>query len=541
MAHSLKEVDYVIIGSGPSGCTLARMLSEDYSVLLLEAGPYSQNDPLIKASNPMVYQLAKAQYFWQESTVPQQCANNAEMDYVGGRIIGGSSSVNGGIYFRGSRDLYERWEQLTGDSAWSPDNVVELAKQFENYVGASENQNARGHNGPLDIRQLQLDPANPAFPAVETIWSGIQAASAAAGVPVPTVQDPNVQPAPEVPPICNYINLQITQKTNQANFGERESAWTSMLEDIVDVHPKKPYAKGKQGRKLYVLFSATALNIEFKGKKAHAVTFLYEGKRITVEACCKVIVTAGLNTPQLLQTSGVGNPDILANAGIKTIINNPNVGARLRDHPSFQTIFAVPPDQFLPPDQFTMFVSGAFLPDPRPGKDKTKRAIQFVGFLIPGTGLFILVGYLLESKSVGSVTAIRSDPLSQALPNYNMLCDPDDVDLIKAAYQTYVMAFINAVLAKNYFPIQPSMQELQSEEALEGFIRRNIQTSYHYSESVRMATKENGGAVDSTGHVYGAKNLVVADNTIQPIINNGNTQFHSYLLAWKIGQDLLCE
>lgn len=105
------------------------MLSEDYSVLLLEAGPYSQNDPLIKASNPMVYQLAKAQYFWQESTVPQQCANNAEMDYVGGRIIGGSSSINGGIYFRGSRDLYERWEQLTGDSAWSPDNVVELTKQ----------------------------------------------------------------------------------------------------------------------------------------------------------------------------------------------------------------------------------------------------------------------------------------------------------------------------------------------------------------------------------------------------------------------------
>lgn len=539
MSLSLKKVDYIIVGSGPAGSILARKLSDNNSVLLLEAGPYAQNDPLIKQSNPLGLQLAKAQYFWEESTIPQQCANNLELDYTGGRVLGGSSSINGGIYFRGSRDLYEIWQQLTGDDAWSPDNVVKFAKQFENYVGSSEDQSARGHGGLLDVRQLQLDPNNPAFPAVNTIWTGIQAASTQAGVDVPTVLDPNVQPAPGVPSICKYVNLQITQKTNAENFGERESAYTSMLEDIVQVDNSKTFALGKNGRRLTILFSATALNVIFNGNKAKAVSFLYNGKQEIVRACKKVILSAGINTPQLLQNSGVGNPQVLANAGIPTIINNPNVGARLHDHPSFQTIFAVPPDQVLPPDQFTTFVSGAFLPDPRPGKDKTKRAIQLVGFLLPGSGIFILIGYLLNSKSVGSIPVIRKDPLSQALPDYNILCDPDDVDLIKASYQTYVLAFINAVLSKNYFPVQPTMEQIQSDQALTDFIRRNIQTSYHYGESVRMATLANGGAVDSSGRVYGARNLIVADNSIQPIINNGNTQFNSYLIGWKIAQDIL--
>lgn len=537
-----KKFDYLILGGGTSGCLMARRLSDDprYSVGLIEAGAYRDNDPLILNSTTSIQNEAYANYFWQETTVPQVNLQGRILEYTGGRLFGGSSSINGSQWVRSSREKYDEWVSFIGDPAWGPDNVVNIFVQIENYHGTSEKPATRGTNGLLSVRQVNEPISDPVAAKITNVFlTGAQQA----GVIVPLIDDYNTQPSPSPPPPnAVWPAWQVTQSVNPADFGTRVNSSIAYLDSVITLSndPATPkFARGNGNRKLFVFFESTVVKIHFKGNKAVGARFIQDGKQIDVCAK-KVIVTAGINSAWLLQVSGVGPADVLTQAGVPVIVNNPEIGKHLQDHLLIVPVFLNTTGD-KPIDVHTNYVGGAFLPDPRPGSDPNIRAFEFQGFYVQGSPIFVIVMYLVRPKSEGTVNIFARDPLQVPLPNPNYLGDPDDVALLTAGIQTYLLNFITLLAGQGYIPLTLTPATINDPAALAQYIAANAGVSYHYSSSVRMATQAQGGAVDTSGRVYGARNLIVADDSIQPIISDSNPQANAYLIGWKISQDLINE
>ena len=153
--------DYIVIGSGPAGATIAKTLSDNKknSVLLLEAGENNDNDVAIRNSTfaPVLQNLFFPQYFWQGEGVPQEELNNRTFRWTGGRLLGGGSSVNRQLYVRPTNAVIRKWERLLGP-LWAPKRVIGRFKELENYNGMTDNPKARGFNGRLDVRQAPVHP-----------------------------------------------------------------------------------------------------------------------------------------------------------------------------------------------------------------------------------------------------------------------------------------------------------------------------------------------------------------------------------------------
>lgn len=525
---------------------MARRLSDDfnYSVAVLEAGSYQDNDPNIVDSNTSLQSSFYENYFWQESTTPQTALQGRILQYTGGRVLGGSSSVNGEQWVRGTTDKYNEWVALTGDSAWSPNNVINMFKQIENYVGTSEDQAVRGHNGKLTIRQVNEPITNP---TANKITTAFQQAAQQAGVNVPIVEDYNTEPSSTPnPPNVAFSAWQVTQSASPSNYGTRVNSSIAYLDDVITLTPPPPdntsgipnYAIGKNGRQLYVLFKTTVVKILFKGNKAIGAKFIHKGKENSICAR-KVIVTAGINSSWILQVSGVGPANILESAGIPVIVNNPQIGQNLKDHVLIVSTFLNETTD-APVDPNTSYVGGLFVPLPNTTID-SPRTFEVEGFYIPNSPIFVIVMYFINPKSSGSVNILTNDPLKVPLPNPNYLSNPDDIDSLIAGIQSYLLNITNILSGQGYVPLNLTSDTINNTPALKSFIQANAGVSYHYSSSNRMATQAQGGAVDSSGRVYGTKNLIVADDSAQPSINNGNTQSNAYLIGWKISQDLINE
>lgn len=537
-----KKVDYLIIGSGPAGCVLARKLSDDfgYSVLLLEAGAYRDNDPNILNSISSIQNELYANYFWQETTTPQEGLNNRLIQYTSGRLFGGGSSVNGSQWVRASVENYQQWQALTGDPSWSVDNIVNLFKQIEQYHGTTENPAARGFNGLMTVRQTDEPITDP---VANKITTSFQQAAIQAGINIPIIDDYNTQPAGPNPSNAAFSAWQVTQSVNPDNFGTRVNASIAYLDDVIELNDDQnpDYAVGKNGRKLYVLFKTTGLKIRFKGNKAVGVSYTHDGQCKTTCAR-KVIVSAGINSPWILQVSGVGPADVLESVGVPVVVNNQQIGKNLQDHTFFTASF-LRANNDAPLDPKTNLVGGVFYPDPRPGQDLNIRKFEAQGFFVTGAPVFVVVFYLIKPLSAGTINIFADDPLQVPLPDPNYLTNPDDLAALIAGVQTYLRNFTVDLITKDptYTPLGLPLATIDNTAALTTFLRQNLNRGFHYGCSVKMATQAQGGAVDGSGRVYGARNLIVADNCLQPVLGDNNTQANAYLIGFKIAQDLIAE
>ncbi|USG67597.1 GMC family oxidoreductase [Brevibacillus ruminantium] len=515
--------DYIVVGTGPAGAIIAKRLSDDKntSVLVLEAGENNDKDTPIKDSTfaPELEEQFSPQYFWQGEGVPQSNLDDRTFEWTTGRLSGGGSSINGEQYVRPTTDVLREWQSLLG-ALWSPKRAIERFKRIEKYNGESNNPQAHGFRGPVDIRQA---PKNPTAMAKKLVT----AISRATGFrEILDYNDPQT-------PLGPFTRWQLFQKPN----GHRESSSTAFLSsDIIAAN-----GRGVNSRKLRVMYKSTAIRVLFADKRARGVEFLKEGACIQAFARKKVIISAGINSSQLLMLSGIGPAKHLQAAGIPVVFNNPNVGKGLRNHTlTFATFTTNPGDKPLPDnDPSALYTGGAFLPDPAPGADKHRRAVQLVG--IGGRQSLTIAIIYLRPKSRGTIRIQNNDPLKIVLADEGFLDHPADLEAVKNIYKIYIKN-IAAELRRidpTYRLTTPTDDIIDNDRKLEEFIKQNFDHNHHQQGALRMAPLAEGGVVNSKGHVHGVKNLVVADDSLIPFTVDGNTTAPAYLIGYTIVQQLL--
>jgi len=516
--------DYIVVGTGPAGAVMAKTLTDDFktSVLIMEAGDNNDRDVPIRDSRfaPELEENFFPEYFWQGEGVPQDDVDDRSFEWTTGRLSGGGSSINGEQYVRPTPAVLKEWERLLGP-IWSPYRAIESFKELERFFGEAYQPKFHGFRGRLSIRQA---PANP--PIVTRKLA--TAFSEATGVR--QIEDYNNP----LTPIGAFTRWQLFQKPT----GERESSSTAFLSpDIVG-----PDGLGRHGRKLKVLYRSTALKILFEGRTAVGVEILKEGKKIRAFARKKVIVSAGINSPQLLMLSGIGPADNLQESGIPVVFHNPNVGRFLTNHTLNSAIFSMNQRDAagVRSDPFALYTGGAFLPNPL-GSDENRRGVQLIGSVSEGNLVIAII--FLQPKSRGTIRIQNNDPLKIVLADENFLNDDYDLEAVKAIFRNYIkpIALKLSDIDPSYQLMAPTIETIDDNEALEAYIKENFGHNHHQQSSLRMAPLQEGGVVDASGNVHGVQNLIVADAQIIPFTVDGNTSAAAFLIGYTIAKQLIEE
>ncbi len=518
-----QHADYVVVGLGAAGAGMAKFLSDDHhsSVIALETGKNQDHDAPITDSTqaPNLEPDYYATYFYQQEQLPE-AFNGAQYHYTTGALWGGGSSINGEQYVQGTNENYKRWEKLLGKT-WSVKKIRAAFKAFEKYNGHTDNRNSRGYHGHVAIRQA------PRL-ATSMAMKFVQATSRATNFR--EILDYNNPKTPLGP----FTRWQLYQKKN----GRRESSSTAYLARIVDKH-----GKGLKKRKLTILSQASALRVLFdKHKKAIGVAFLQNGKIGKVFAKKKVILCAGVFSPKLLLHSGIGPKKLLKKLGVDVVYANNNVGRHLVNHPLISAMFTANPNDIGVPqnDPNALYVGGAFLPNPTPQSDRKKRDVQLIG-TSSGAGNFVITALLLNPHSRGHIEIQSNQYLKSVLATDAVLNNTSDLNAFKNILKIYIQNIANqlAAMDSQYQLVFPTLDIINDDAALTNFIKENINVAHHWMSSNLMAPKGKGGVVDKYGHVYGVKDLVIADASIAPFPNDGNTSAPAFMIAKIIAEQLL--
>jgi len=512
--------DYVIVGSGAGGASIANQLIQSKkSVILIEAGAEHDYDSVIHDSyNANILPINYFnQYFWPNGeTTPQVNVNDRTFDYTGGRLLGGSTSINGMQYVRGTNNIFEKWENITCDSSYGPKNIFKEYTEFENYHGFSTT--IRGECGLVDIRQA------PDLPTTMT-KKFVAGVTAVTGLPeILDYNDPNT-------PIGPFTKWQLYQHRN----GSRVSSSTAYLDPFIDISKDGFMAHGSN---LRILMKATTIRILWGSKdncpKAEGVLILQNGNLISVKATRKVIISAGIMTPPLLLHSGIGPVDELRKIGIPVVYDNPNVGRNLTNHTMITLTASANPDEMGINRLDDLYVGGAFLPDP--STNSVERGLQLIG-INPTSTTFQIVVIPIQPKSKGNIKLYSSDTQHVPIIDIGYFTDPADLVTLKAAIRQ-VNNIINNMGDPLYKLMIPDPATIENDALLEAFIKDNLDQTHHWTGSCRMTDNEKTGVVDPSGKVFGVKGLIIADATIIPVQNDGNVSGPTYIASRIIGKKL---
>lgn len=543
--------DFVVVGVGTAGGLMVNKLTADKttSVIALQNGENLNNQAIIKYSKytaltvPAILlqtiikeiaalpippdQRQAAQEFFQEAlrdvsflyesgqTTPQAFADDRRIVWGIAIPEGGASSINAGAWCRGTNQLFSKWEAVAGP-AWSVDRILGIYKELERYRGETTNPHARGAHGPLKIYQVP-NPSN-----VSKKFS--QAVIEATGFPfVLDYNNPNT-------PIGVSPQLQFTQRGKNARL--RVSSSLAFLNTDV----AKPNGDGVHGRKLKIHYNSPALRVIWNNKTAVGVEYLQDGVVKQVFAKKGVIVCAGLRSSPFLMYSGVGPANVLNQFGIPVVFNNPHVGQNLSDQTQLPLIFTAPPeDSATLTDTNEIFAQISWLP--APGQDPNVRQVRLATIdAVPGL-LFALMD-LCQPKSRGFVSIKSANPVAHPVVNLGVLSNPSDMAIYISAFQTYVKAINEQLQASfpGYELIVPPPEILDDPALIEAYVREAVGCNQHFQSHCRMAPFNQGGVVDSTGAVYGVRNLYVADNSIAPFEMDGSPMATGYLIAANIAK-----
>lgn len=569
--------DYVIAGCGTSGCTMIGELSADKrtSVIGIEAGGYNiDNRPIYDSVFAGVeYGLPNnyfPEYFWQHKPVPNgslsglqpphphdtatASAINGSLipnvqkattvgDYTTGRLLGGGSSINGMQAVKGSPRVYEIMEKA-GGKQWGPKEAYKNYAELEAYRGNTINPKSHGYTGPVSIRQAP----NPATSGALQLVSAISAATGLPQIPEDDYNNPETTEGP-------FAKWELFQKPN----GDRASAAIDFLGP--DVLNKD--GDGINGYRIKILFRTLTNTIIWDTScgepRAIGVKAVKEGQTIEVYAKKRVIVTQGVYSAEFLQRSGVGPASLLKDLGIPVILDHPNVGKNWQNQLLVPVVFTTDPAQVGVPqdDQNALYVGGAFLPPLIAGDDYKLRGYQFIGAWVkdpvkfdpkpigitglqpPGYLLTLLIAYL-QPHSKGTIRIQSRDPATISLADNNYFGDPRDMQAFIACFQKYVVNIANQLSFQNpnYQLVQPTMDIINDTDSLTQYILNNFNHTHHWQGSNRMGSCIQDSVVNGWGEVHGVKDLIVADDSIYAVENDGNTNWPAFLSAYTISKHL---
>ena len=527
-----EKCDYLIVGSGAAGAIVAARLSEnpDASVILLEAG--GKNNSLLLRVPGLGFAAANhPKYNWGFEAEPSPAMDNRKLIWLQGRVLGGSSSINGMIYTRGHSREYDIWRQM-GCEGWGSNDVLPYFKRLESF----EDSNSRelGKEGPVRIRKAKPD--------LEICDAFLQAAR------------------DEGYPILSDMNSDVTEGFGfydiNAGTGRRMSAATSYLEPI------------SKRRNLMVIPHAQVVKVLIENNSANGVEFFWKGKLRQLFAEKEVVLSSGaIKTPQLLMLSGIGPENELEKFGIKVKLNSPKVGKTLQNHvcyrPQYLCSAPISSSKHLQPLNIlkagmkyvfdksgplaeTYAVAGGFLktdktlevPDAQVvllsalGPTKTGGAGYKIRDLLPDEHGFGLTVYQGSPRSRGSVTLRSPDPFDQPLITSGYFSDPYDMEVLKTAVkkmrkmmkQPAISQFIKKELAPG--------EDIEDEKSLEKEIRRNGATAYHQCASCAMGP-EDDSVLNEKLQVRGIDKLRIADASVMPRIPNAALHAPSMMIGEK--------
>ena len=493
--------DYVIVGAGSAGCVLAARLSEDpdVQVLLLESGPPDTNDNI---HVPLGYlQLGRTEVDWDFATAPEPFCDSRRIALPRGRVLGGSSSINAMVYIRGNRADYDGW----GIDGWSyADLLPYFIKAEDNERGASE---YHGVGGPLPVSDSRSK--NP-----------MAAAFAQAGVEAGHPANDDFNGAEQ----DGFGIYQVTQRG-----GMRASTAVAYL------HP------AMERENLTVMPYMHVHRVLFEGTRAVGVAAAQLGQVSEFRAEREVILCGGAyNSPQLLMLSGVGPAEHLTMKEIEVLLDQPEVGENLIDHPATQAVWTTPEPVSLllalepaALEEFEQSQSGVLTSNlaesggfvrlgsgaPAPDVQYHLAPVQIVdeGMADPEAHGLWLSPCLLQQEARGSVRLQNNDPTGKPVIRNNFYASESDMALAVDSFKL-LMEISRQPALKPYCVDPFTVPASESDEDIAAHIRRTTFAIYH-----PVGTCAMGSVVDDELRVNGLEALRVVDASVMPMVPRGNT------------------
>jgi choline dehydrogenase len=524
--------DYVIVGAGSAGCVLADRLTENgrSSVLVLEYGG-SDRSIFIQMPAALSIPMNSKTYNWGYTSEPEPHLGGRRISCPRGKVLGGSSSINGMVYVRGHALDFERWEE-EGAKGWGYRNVLPYFRRAESFRGPADIY--RGGAGPLATSHGRKH--NPLYEAF--IEAGRQSGYA----------------------VSADLNGERQEGFGPLDMTVRDGVRSSTANAYLTPARKRPNLK--------VVTHALATRIAFEGRRAVGIHYRRHGREQVARARRAVILCGGpINSPQLLKLSGVGPASELRSHGIDVVADRAGVGENLQDHLEFTV-------QVASKQPITLFSHiGLF-----------KRALIGAEWLMRGRGLgasnhFEAGGFIrsragvrypdiqfhflpmavaydgstlarehgfqahvgpMRSKSRGSVRLRSSDPADPPRIQFNYMSHPEDWIEMRACVR-----LTREIFAQTAFDpyrgreIKPGA-DCVSDEAIDAFAREHVESAYHPSCSCRMGSPADPFAVvDPETRVIGVEALRVVDSSIMPSITNGNLNAPTIMIGEKAA-DMIC-
>ena len=530
-----ESFDYVIVGGGSAGCALANRLSAvpNNSVLVLEAGrPDYWFDVFIHMPAALMFPIGSKFYDWMYSSQPEPHMNNRRVTHGRGKILGGSSSINGMIFQRGNPLDFERWGADAGMSSWDYAHCLPYFKRMENCLAADAKDEFRGKSGPLRLERGQVK--NPLFGA---FFSAVKQAGH------PITQDVN-----------GYQQEGFAAFDRNVKRGRRFSAARAYL------HPVK------RRRNLKVQCRALATKLITEGKTVVGVEYsLPFGRNKSVRAKEVILCGGAFNSPQLLQVSGIGNENDLRSVGITPVHHLPGVGENLQDHLEvYVQQSCTQPVSLNPTMKFWKrpFIGFAWLFRKGPGasnhfeaggfirsNDEVKYPNLMFHFLpiavrydgtapAGGHGYQVHIGPMY-SNSRGSLKVVSADVRDKPAFTFNYLSTFEDkrewVEAISAARKILGQSAFDPF---NGGEISPGPQVATDEQILD-WVRKDGETAYHPSCTCKMGTDAMSVVDPTSMRVHGMAGLRVVDASVMPYVTNGNIYAPVMMVAEKAADLIL--
>ncbi len=529
----MMEADYVIVGAGSAGCALAYRLSEDgrHRVLIIEHGG-SDAGPFIQMPAALSYPMNMPIYDWGFRTEPEPHLGGRQLVTPRGKVIGGSSSINGMVYVRGHARDYDHWA-ASGAEGWDFAHVLPYFKRMENWHGTGGMPGWRGNSGPLHVtRGPRRNPLHHAF-----VEAGRQA------------------------------GYEVTQDYNghkQEGFGPMEQTiWRGRRWSAANA-----YLKPALRRKNLRLVRAMARRVVIEDGRAVGVEVLRRGSIEILRARREVIIAASaINSPKLLMLSGIGDGTQLAAHGIEVVAHRPGVGRNLQDHLEVYVQYAClqPITLYKYWNLFAkaaigaqwlftrkglgasnQFESAAFIRS-RAGIEYPDIQYHFLPMAVRYDGKAALKGHgfqahvgPMRSASRGEVTLASGDPLAAPRIRFNYMSDARDWEDFRICIRLTREIFSQPAFAPYVGrEIQPG-DEVRSDDEIDSFVRAHVESAFHPCGTCRIGAADDPMAVvDPQCRVIGVDGLRVADSSIFPRITNGNLNAPSIMVGEKAADHIL--